>query len=138
MANKLSKIVSWVLYALLAVSALLTILFYTNNLDSASFIQWGIILVIAAAVIAIASPVYGFILSPGNIVKMLISIGIVAVIAVISYSLAGNTFSDLRLEVLGVTEQTSKWVGMGLLFTYITAALSILAIIYSNIMKIFK
>jgi len=137
-ANKLSKIVSWVLYALLAVSALLTILFYTNNLDSASFIQWGIILVIAAAVIAIASPVYGFILNPGNIVKMLISIGIVAVIAVISYSLAGNTFSDLRLEVLGVTEQTSKWVGMGLLFTYITAALSILAIIYSNIMKIFK
>lgn len=138
MVDKLSKIVSWVLYLLMAVSALLAILFYTNNVDSATLIQWGFVLLIATVVVALASPVYGFILNPGNIGKLLLSVGVVAVIGIVSYSLAGNTFSDLRLETLNITAQTSKFVGMGLLFTYITAVLSILVILFSSIIKIFK
>ncbi len=138
MVNKLSKIVSWILYLLVGVSALLTILFYTNTLGEAAYIQWGIILLIIAAVIAIVSPIYGFILNPGNIVKLLISVGLVVVIGILSYSFAGNTFSQMRLETLGVTAQISKLVGAGLLFTYIVAIFSIVTIIFSSIMKLFK
>lgn len=138
MVDKLSKIVSWVLYSLMAVSAVLALLFYTNNVDSATLIQWGFVLLIAGVVIAIASPVYGFILNPGNIVKLLLSIGLVAVIGIISYSIAGNTFSEFKLESLKITAETSRLVGMGLLFTYITAAMAILVILFSSVMKIFK
>ncbi|MDO8899317.1 MAG: hypothetical protein Q7V19_16820, partial [Bacteroidales bacterium] len=73
-----------------------------------------------------------------NVVKLLVSLGLVALIAIISYSLAGNTFSELRLETLKINAQTSRMVGMGLLFTYITSGLAIAAILYSSIFKIFK
>jgi hypothetical protein len=138
MVNKISKIVSWVLYALMAVSVVLAILFYTGGIDSATLMMWGYVLLVLGVLVAIISPVYGFILNPGNVVKLLVSLGLVALIAIISYSLAGNTFSELRLETLKINAQTSKMVGMGLLFTYITSALAIVAILYSSIFKIFK
>lgn len=138
MADKTSKIVSWVLYGLMAVSVLLGILFYTGSVDSGTLIQWGYILTIVTVLIAIASPVYGFIQSPGNLIKIVVSVGLVAVIGIISYVLAGNTFSASKLEVLNITAQTSKIVGMGLLFTYITAVIAILAVLFSSVYKIFK
>jgi hypothetical protein len=138
MVNKTSKIVSWVLYVLMAVSALLAVLFYAGGIDSASLMVWGYILLALGVIVAFISPVYGFIMNPGNIVKLLVSLGLVVVIGIISYSMAGNTFSDLRLETLNITEQTSKWVGMGLLFTYITSVLAIVAILFSTVYKIFK
>lgn len=138
MADKTSKIVSWVLYGLMAVSVLLGILFYTGSVDSGTLIQWGYVLTIVTVLIAIASPVYGFIQSPGNLIKIVISVGLVAVIGIISYVLAGNTFSATKLEILNITAQTSKIVGMGLLFTYITAVIAILAVLFSSVYKIFK
>jgi len=138
MADKTSKIVRWVLYVLMGVSVLLSVLFYAGGIDSGTLIQWGYFLTIATLVIAIASPIYGFIQSPGDIKKILISFGLVAVVAIVSYSLAGNSFSNIKLETLNITAQTSKLVGMGLLATYITAALAIVAILYSSIIKIFK
>ncbi|PKP52499.1 MAG: hypothetical protein CVT92_08715 [Bacteroidetes bacterium HGW-Bacteroidetes-1] len=138
MVDKLSKIVSWVLYGLMAVSALLGILFYAGAVDSSTFLRWGYVLLILGVVIALFSPIYGFILSPGNTAKLLISFGAVVLIAIVSYSFAGNTFSEMKLETLNITEQTSKMVSTGLLFTYITASIAILVIIFSSFFKIFK
>lgn len=138
MVNKISKIVSWVLYVLMAVSALLAVLFYAGGIDSATLMVWGYILLALGVIVAFISPVYGFIMNPGNVVKLLVSLGLVVVIGVISYSLAGNTFSELRLETLKISEQTSKWVGMGLLFTYITSVLAIISILFSTVYRIFK
>lgn len=138
MVDKLSKYVSWALYVLMAVSAVITILFYTNNIDTSQFLQWGYVLTVLAIVVAIFSPVYGFIMHPKNVMKLLISVGLFAVIAIVSYSLAGNTFSEMKLQLLNINANTSKNVGMGLIFTYISFAIAILVILYSSVSKIFK
>lgn len=139
MVDKLSKYVGWVLYVLMAVSAVLAILFYTNIVvTTENFIQWGYVLIIASVIIAVISPIYGFILAPQNVIKLLIIIGVVAVIAFIAYSIAGNAFSETRLDLLKIDAHTSKLVGMGLYFTYFAFAASILAIIFSSVIKIFK
>jgi hypothetical protein len=138
MVDKSSKIVRWVLYALMAISVVFSVLFYAGAINSGSIIQWGYILMIATVIIAVISPIYGFIQSPGNLMKILISVGLVAVVAIVSYAFAGNSFSALKLETLNITAQTSTYVGMGLLFTYITAAIAIIAVVFSSFFKIFK
>ncbi len=138
MVDKLSKYVSWALYVLMAVSAVISILFYTNSLDTSQFLQWGYVLFGLAVVVAIFSPIYGFLMHPKNIMKLLISVGLFAVIAIVAYSLAGNTFSETKLQLLNINASTSKNVGMGLIFTYISFAIAILVILYSSVSKIFK
>ncbi len=142
MVDKISKYLSWLLYALIAVSVVLAAMFYFSNIEENTVVsvmmRWAYVLLGATAVIAIVSPIFGFVQQPKNAVKLLISLGIVAVIAVISYSIAGNTFSEARLLDLNATAETSKLVGMGLLFTYITASIAILAILFSSFSKFFK
>ena len=138
MVDKTSKIVSWVMYVLLILSALFGVLFYLNKLSSGFLIQWGIILVIVSVIIAILSPIVNFISNPGNIVKILVAIVGILIVGFISYSIAGNNFSQYKLEILGVTAKVSKLVGAGLIFTYIIAGFSLLAILYSSVMKFIK
>ena len=138
MIDKLSKYISWVLYGLLAVSVVLAILFYSNSLGESSLMRWAYILLISTLVLTLASPIYGFIQQPTNVLKLLVMLGIFAVLALIAYSLAGNTFSDARLTALETTAETSKLVGMGILFTYFVGSIAILAIIYSGLSKFFK
>ncbi|MBK9291623.1 MAG: hypothetical protein IPM52_08355 [Bacteroidetes bacterium] len=138
MTDKISKYASLVLYALMAVSAVLALLFYSGSIESDTLLRWGYVLLIAGVIIALASPIIGFASNPKGVVKLLVSLGLVAVIAIVSYSLSANTFSEVKLQTLNITAETSRWVGTGLLFTYILAALSLLTILYSSVIKIFK
>ncbi len=138
MVDKLSKYVGWVLYVLMAVSAVLAVLFYTESIESSKFLQWSYVLLISGVVIAVGSPIYGFILAPKNAVKLLVILVVVAIIGFIAYSIAGNSYSETKLELLKVTEQTSRNVGMGIIFTYIAFAIASLAILFSSVLKIFK
>jgi lysylphosphatidylglycerol synthetase-like protein (DUF2156 family) len=138
MVDKLSKYANWVLYVLMAVSAVLAVLFYMESLDTSRFLQWGYFLMFSGVIVAIASPVYELFLSPKNIIKLLVILVVVAILGFIAYSLAGNTFSETKLELLKITEQTSRNVGMGIIFTYIAFAIALLAIAFSSILKIFK
>jgi hypothetical protein len=138
MNDNLSKYVGWVLIALMGISAIFGVLFYLGAIPESFLIQWGYFLLVAGVITAIASPIYSYIQSPKNAVKLLISFGIIAFVAIISYSLAGNSFSEIKLEQMKITAHTSKLVGMGLLFTYITAGFAILAVIYSSVSKLLK
>jgi len=88
--------------------------------------------------IMVISPIYGFITNPINLLQLLISLALFVVVIIVGYSLAGNEFSDLRLEELNTTAETSKLVGMGLYVTYIAFGLALLAAIYASIIKAFK
>jgi hypothetical protein len=138
MVDKLSKYVGWVLYVLMAVSAVLAVLFYTESIETSKFLQWSYILLISGVVIAVASPIYGFILAPKNAIKLLVILVVVAILGFVAYSIAGNTYSETKLELLKITEQTSRNVGMGIIFTYIAFAVALLAIVFSSVLKIFK
>jgi hypothetical protein len=133
-----SKILRIFLAALLAISALLALLFFLNVVSDDLLIYWGYFLVILTAVITILFPIAFMIMNPRNSIKIFIGIGVMVVIAIIAYSLATVGLSDLQLEKLGVSAGTAKYVGTGLIFTYILATLAVLSIVYASISKLFK
>ncbi len=138
MKDNIANITKWILYLLLALSVIPGVLFYTNVISPGIFINWAKILLIIGVAVMVLSPIYGFITNPQNIVKMLISIAVMVVVIVIAYGFAGNEFTDYQLEELKTTAHTSTLVGMGLYATYITFGLTVIAIFYASIIKIFK
>lgn len=138
MKDKIADITRWILYLLLALSVIPGVLFYLGVLDTDFFLNWGKILLILGVIIMLLSPVYGFITNPQNIVKLLISVGLFALIVILSYSMADVSFSDYKLEVLKTDAETSRLVGMGLYTTYIAFGLTIVAALYASVVKLFK
>ena len=133
-----SKILRIFLGALLAISALLVILFFVKVVSLDLLIYWCYFLVIFTTVIIFVFPIASLIMNPKNSIKVLISLGVMVVLAIISYSLSQVNFTELQLEKLGTTASTVKNVGAGLIFTYILAALAVLSIVYASISRIFK
>ena len=138
MTDKSSKLLQILLGAILAISALLGILFYANVISDDVVLYWGYILVIVTAAITIIAPLIYLIFNLKSAVKFFIILGAMVVLAIISYVLSGNEFSSLQLEQMKSTAETSVTVGAGLIFLYILAALAILSIIYASISRIFK
>lgn len=138
MKDNIANITRWILYLLLALSVIPGVLFYAGMLDTELFINWAKILLIVGVAVMVISPIYGFITNPQNLVKMLISIVMMVVVIVIAYSLAGNDFSEYRLEELKTTAETSRLVGMGLFATYIAFGLTVVSILYASVIKLFK
>ncbi len=138
MKDNIAKITRWILYLLLLLSIIPGILFYTGAVDTDVFLNWGKFMLIAGILVIIIAPIFTFIVNPQNLIKMLISIVLFVVIVGISYGLATNQLTALQLEDYHITAETSRLVGMGLIATYITFGLAILAIIYSMIIKPFK
>ena len=133
-----SKILRIFLGVLLAISALLAILFFVDVITDDMLIYWGYFLLILTAAITIIFPIVFLILNPKNSIKIFIALGLMVIIAIISYSLSQVNFTEFQLEKLGTTAATSKNVGAGLIFTYILAGLTVLSIIYASISKILK
>lgn len=138
MKDNIANITKWILYLLLALSVIPGVLFYTNVISSGIFINWAKILLVVGVSVMFLSPIYGFITNPQNIIKMLISLAVMAVVIVIAYAFASNEFTSYELEQLKTTAHTSTLVGMGLYATYIAFGLTIVAIFYASITKIFK
>jgi NADH:ubiquinone oxidoreductase subunit 6 (subunit J) len=77
----------------------------------------------------------------GDIKKTLITVGIFAVIIVISYVLSSGTDLDLTpftAKGADVNESTSKFVGAGLYTFYILAVLAIGSMLLSGVKKLFN
>ncbi len=144
MKDKVANITRWILYALLFISALAGVLFYTGMLGlkdgagSSNLIILADLFVIVALVVLIVTPIYTIITNPQNLRKMLISVGALVVVLAVSYGLSSNAFTPQYLETYKITAETSKLVGTGLYATYITLGLSVVAILYSGVMNIFK
>ena len=138
MTDKSSKILQFFLYALLGISALFGILFYTNVVSDDLILYWGYILVAFTAIITIVAPIVYIFFNLKSAIKFLITLGAILVLIVISYALAGNEFSPFQLEKMKATAETSRMVGAGLILTYILGALTLLSIIYASISRIFK
>jgi hypothetical protein len=109
-----------------------------NNPYLNEFFYWSAILLGIIVLITIISPIYNFIINPQNIGVVIASVVAFVAVILVGYLLAGNEFSAYELEKLKTTAQVSKLVGMGIYSTYIAFGLTILAIIYSSIVKLFK
>ena len=139
MTDRTSKLLQWFLYLLLAVSAILTVLFYVDSGSNTDiYIYWSYALLGLTVVVTIVASLAGMLLNPKGAVKILILAGVMVVIGIVSYSMSGNEFSAIWLEKKDVTVATSRIVGAGLFFSYFLAALAVLAIVVASVSRIFK
>jgi hypothetical protein len=135
----------------MGISVILVVLFYFGGVVPGTegpnpepkitdvILKYAYVLVIIAALFAILFPLIQLFLHPQNLKKVLITIGAVAVIVLVSRSLA----SDEILTLTGYTGSDNvpsvlKNVGNGLITMYILLGLAILSILYSEIAKFFK
>ncbi|MBI9035698.1 MAG: hypothetical protein JEZ03_14645 [Bacteroidales bacterium] len=93
-----------------------------------TFIAFGL-----AVVLAVVLPIFDIFKNPKQAVKTLAVIGGMGVLAIVAYTLADNTYTDVQLEKLLTTAETSKLVGAGLYFTYIMGAVAIIATLFSGV-----
>lgn len=144
MKDKVAHITRWILYALLFIAAVAGVLFYTgalgakDGLGANNLINLGKIFLYFAVIVLVVAPVYTMIKNPQNLMKMVFSVVALLVVLAISYGIASNHLTMLQLETYHITAQTSRLVGMGLYATYIVLGLSVVTILYSAIVRIFK
>ena len=138
MKDKIANITRWILYVLLILAVIPGIAFYSGAMSTDLFLNWGKFMLILGVAIIILAPIYTIIVNPKNLIKMLLSVVFLAIILAVSYGFAKNQLTPLQLETYKITAETSKLVGMGLIASYISFGLSIIAILYSGIVKIFK
>ena len=143
----MSKILRITLIILLAVSAILAILFYAGGEDISgqpvytnTFIVWAYILAGIAVFFAIIFPIFQMIKNPKAAVKSLLGLLVVAVVVFVAYAVSSG-------EKLGITNPelmqydvpgTLKYAGTLLNSVYFLAGLAILSMIFSEVSKMFK
>lgn len=104
-------------------------------IDIGLYVLYGLLFVAVAT--AIIFPLVNAIKEPSALVKLGISLGVIAVLFGLSYALSGSELNRSAIAA-GLSENTSKLIGAGLIMFYIVLGLSILALIYSEINKALK
>lgn len=94
-------------------------------------------LLVAAVIGAVVLPLIHAVQSPKTFVRSLYGIIALIVLFGISYAISSSEILP-RWAALGITENTSKLVGAGLILFYITLVMSIIGLIFSEINKALK
>lgn len=147
--TKLSKILSIVLYAILAITLVFAGLFYFGGdvvgatyytpVYTETFINWGIALVIGTAVITLLFEIVRLIFNPKNAVRSLVSIAIIALVIFIAYSMSDATI--LNLPGYEGSDNVPSMLILSDTFLYTMYFLfggAFLAIIYSEVSRLFR
>ena len=147
--TKLSTYLSYVLYLLLAVTLVFAGFFYfggevqdaaqTTPLYTETFLNWGKILLMAAAAIAILFEIANLIIHPKAAIRSLISIALLGVIVLVAYSMGDGTPLDL-VGYKGSDNVPSMLIlGDTFLYTtYILIGAALVSILFTEVSRIFK
>lgn len=150
---KFAKITTYMLWVILGISLFL-IISLLSNLDPnesdpgmstwiSANLSWSYVLLFIAFIAALLLEFMNTISDKKATKSALIALGFIGGVVLISY-----IFSDSEMpKFFGaqkfiddgtVTPSVLKWIGTGLIATYILSALSIIAIIWSSVSRIFK
>jgi len=153
MKDSIANITRWVLYLFLALSVISGLVFYLlydsgramtvlledlDNIYLLEILYWAGILLALTAVVTVISPIYGYIINPKNMGKLLISAGVAVVVVILAYMLADSSITEVQEVKYGLSEGGSKRVGVGLYTTYIAFGLAVIALLYSSVVRLFK
>jgi NADH:ubiquinone oxidoreductase subunit 6 (subunit J) len=138
MNEKNFKYVQWLLYGLMAISALFVLLFYMNPAKPDLLLYWGYALFIFSVAVTLTVAFIGIIQNPKGSVKVLVIIGIVLFLGIISYALSKNNLSPEQLEKYNITAGGVRMVGAGLIMTYSIMAIAIGVFIYTSVIRFIK
>ncbi len=151
--TKLSKILTIVLWVILAVSAVLIVSMMSNITENSADpvmggwintnLVWAYILLLIGAGIALLSGIYQMVTDLAAAKKGLLAIAAFVVVALAAYMLSNDTLPKFigveRFIADGtLTPQISRLVDTGLYATYILFGLAILSIVWSSISKAIK
>lgn len=137
MKDKFEKYLSWGFYAVIAIGSFLGILFFING-SFEMLIQFSYVLMILTAAISLIAPIFSFVQHPKNTKNLFIILGVIGVIALISYLMAGNGYSAIELEKNNITASESVNISFGLIFTFIIMILTVVSVLFSSVYKFFK
>jgi hypothetical protein len=101
-------------------------------LDFGLYLFYALLFIAVAA--AVIFPLFYAIKQPAALGKSAIGAGVLVVLFVIAYAMSGSDV-NIKAAAAGISESASKLIGAGLIMFYITLALAVLALIYSEISK---
>jgi len=137
-------------YLFIALATLFIILVWTNGDDALEgnlalqdsimnpFLITAYVAIAIATLAAVIFSIVNMAVNPKNAVKIFITIAVLIVLGVVTYSIAGNNFDNVTLQRLNATEELSREVGAALYYTYIMGVIAVLATIYSGVSGLFK
>jgi len=150
---KFAKITNYMLWGLLAISLFL-IISLLSNLDAntadpgmatwiSANLSWSYVLLFVASVSAILLEIVNTVSDKKATKSALIALGFLGGVVLISYIFSDSEMpkffgAQKFIDDKTVTPTSLKWIGTGLIATYILSALSIIAIIWSSVSRIFK
>ncbi len=135
MDNKIFKII---FMGLLGLSALLSILFMAGVVSEGLLINFCYLLMGVASIAGVLFSVLNMVKNPKKAKNALIGIGVVLVICIIGYAMAGSE-EHMNLDgKLLADSATSKKSEGGLIAFYILAFLAIGSIVFAEVSKMFK
>jgi len=132
------KLVQWLLYGIMGISAIFTLLFYLNPSSPDLILYWGYTLAILSGVIILTIVIGGIVKNPKGSMKVVIIVGIGLLLGLISYAMSKNTLAPDQLEKYDLTANGVKMVGAGLLMTYFIMVIAIGVFIYTSVIRYFK
>jgi hypothetical protein len=142
--------------ALMAISILLTVVFYLNTgkinseaplntqisqigsiLDMLTY--WSYVLTFLAVIFAVGFPVIQMIGNPKAGIKSAVSVGILAIVMFVFYQLGDGTIMNIAGYTGGDNvPKTLKMVDMVMFSMYAMVVVSVIALLYAEISKLFK
>ncbi|MCD4834205.1 MAG: hypothetical protein K8R31_10455 [Bacteroidales bacterium] len=143
----MTKILRIVLIVLLAISALLTILFYAGGEDISGqpvytniFLLWAVLLTGIAVVVTVIFPVIQMITNPKNAKKGLLGVVAIVVVIAIAYGLSSGEALGVRNPDLVQYDvpSTLKYAGTMINSIYVLAIIAFVSVMYVEVSKIFK
>ena len=152
MSNLSNRLITILLWVLMAVTAVLLIIFYvgpvvegtggTNYEEpviTSTFIVWAYILVGLTAGLTLVFSLLGLFMNPKGAKKSIFALVVAIAVIVIAWFLADDTVLNLpHYTGKDNVPQTLQLVDTGLIMTYLLAGLAVVAIIYSEVSKVFK
>lgn len=152
----LNTIGQYFFYALLAISVVLTVIFFvkTGNIDQDdsvgkqmsdlgsildTFFYWAYVLVAFAVLFAVGLPLINIVSNPKKGIKSLAAVAIFAVLAIVAYQFADGTILDIAgYKGFDNIPSRLKFTDTIIFSVYAMVAASLVAVIYAEISKLFK
>lgn len=144
----MNKLIRILYIVLLAVSALLAVLFYVGGIEidgetpvfTQQFILWAYLLVGIATISAVAFPLVQMITNPQKAKKSLLGVAALVAVVAIAYFFSSGELMKFGSQEMAKFNVPSllKQVDTGMITTYILFGIAIFATIYSEVSKMFK
>lgn len=139
MTDTINKILRIGLLVVFAISAVLFVLFYINGESMTdTVLTWAYILFSITVVLLIGFPIAFFIKNPKSGLRILIVIIGFAILYGISYALASDANTGVVYAKANITPAISKFIGGGLIMTYILVGITLVSLAVTGLVEQFK